>query len=65
MELQPRGHREMSDVEMQVRVSRCMDQGALTRWNDVPVTFKVFGIERHVFAQMNVQIDLVGTQPDC
>jgi hypothetical protein len=57
--------RQEAGVEMQVRVSRCMDQGALTRWNDVPVTYKVFGIERHIFAQMNVQIDLVGTQSDC
>jgi hypothetical protein len=34
-----------------------MEQGALTRWNVIPVTFKVFGIERHVLALMNVQID--------
>jgi hypothetical protein len=31
----------------------------------VPVTFTVYGIERHVFAPMNVQIDLVAPVPSC
>jgi hypothetical protein len=57
--------RQMSGVEMRVTITSCLEHGATIRWNTVPVTFKVYGIERHVFAPMNVQIDLVGTQTEC
>jgi hypothetical protein len=57
--------RQMAGVEMRVTVTSCMEDGATARWNTVPVTFKIYGIERHVFAPMNVQIDLIGKQPSC
>jgi len=60
--LQPR---QMMAVEMRVTITSCMDQGSLTRWNTVPVSFTMFGIHRDVLAPTNVQIDLVGTQPSC
>jgi hypothetical protein len=60
--LQPR---QMMAVEMRVTVTSCMDRGAVTRWNSIPVSFTMFGIHRHVLAPTNVQINLVGTQPHC
>jgi hypothetical protein len=57
--LQPR---QMAGVEMRVTVTmKCWS----VKWNTIPVTFTVYGIERHVFAPMNVQIDLVGSKTDC
>lgn len=60
--LQPR---QMMALEMRVTITSCMDRGSLTRWNSVPVSFTMFGIHRDVLAPTNVQIDLVGTQPNC
>jgi len=60
--LQPR---QMAGVEMRVTITSCMEDGATAKWNTIPVTFTLYGIERHVFAPMNVQIDLVGSKTDC
>jgi hypothetical protein len=60
--LQPR---QMAGVEMRVTISSCMEDGATVKWNTIPVTFTVYGIERHAFAPMNVQIDLVGSKTPC
>jgi hypothetical protein len=57
--------RQMAAVEMRVTVTSCLEQGALVQWNSIPVAFSVYGIHRHVIAPINVQIDLVGTQPSC
>jgi hypothetical protein len=57
--LQPR---QEAGVEMRVTLTKCWSD---VKWNRVPVTFTVYGIERHVFAPMNVQIDLVGSKTDC
>ncbi len=57
--LQPR---QEAGVEMRVTLTKCWSD---VKWNKVPVTFTVYGIERHVVAPMNVQIDLVGSKPDC
>lgn len=54
--------RQMAGVEMQVTVTDCDLSG---RWNEVLITFEMYGIERHVFAPTNVEIDLVGPQPGC
>ncbi len=35
------------------------------KWNAIPVTFTGYGIEPHVVAPMNVQIDLIGSKTDC
>lgn len=51
-----------SGVEMQITITDCDLRG---RWNEVPITFETYGIERHVLAPTNVQIDLVGPQPGC
>ena len=59
LELAPR---QMAGVEMQVTITDCDLSG---RWNEIPVTFELYGIERHVLAPTNVQIDLVGHQPGC
>jgi hypothetical protein len=59
LELAPR---QMAGVEMQVTITDCELHG---RWNEVPITFEMYGIERHVSAPTNVQIDLVGNQPNC
>ncbi len=57
--LQPR---QMAGVEMRVTVTtKCW----FPKWNAIPVTFTVYGIERDVVAPMNVQIDLVGSETDC
>ena len=53
--------RQMAGVEMQVTVTKCWS----SQWNQVPITFEMYGIERHVLAPTNVQVDLVGPQPDC
>ena len=60
--LQPR---QMAGVEMRVTITSFLEDGATVKWNTIPVTFTVYGIERHVFAPMNVQIDLVGSKTDC
>jgi hypothetical protein len=60
--LQPR---QMAGVEMRVTITSCMEDGATVKWNTIPVTFTVYGIERHVVSPMNVQIDLVGSKTDC
>jgi len=60
--LQPR---QMAGVEMRVTITSCMEDGATAKWNTIPVTFTLYGIERHVFAPMNVQIDLVGSKTPC
>ena len=57
--LQPR---QMAGVEMRVTLTKCWSD---VKWNRIPVTFTEYGIERHVVAPMNVQIDLVGTQTGC
>jgi hypothetical protein len=49
-------------VEMQITITDCDLYG---RWNEVPITFDMYGIERHVVAPTNVQIDMVGPQPGC
>jgi hypothetical protein len=54
--------RQMAGVEMQVTLASCVTG---VRWNQVPVTFEVLGIERHVFAPLNTQIDLVGPASNC
>jgi hypothetical protein len=54
--------RQMAGVEMQITVTDCDLHG---KWNGVPITFEMYGIERHVLAPTNVQIDLVGPQPGC
>jgi hypothetical protein len=54
--------RQMAGVEMQVTITDCQLYG---RWNAVPVTFEMYGIERHVLAPTNVQIDMIGPQPGC
>jgi hypothetical protein len=51
----------MAGVEMRVTVTKCWS----VKWNAIPVTFTVYGIERHVIAPMNVQIDLVASKTDC
>jgi len=48
--------RQMMGIEMEVTVASCMSG---VRWNQIPLTFEMYGIERHVFAPTNVQIDLV------
>jgi hypothetical protein len=55
--------RQMMGVEMQVTVTSCEVTSA--RWNGIPLTFELYGIERHVDAPSNVQFDLVGPQEDC
>ncbi len=50
---------------MGVTITSCMEDGATAKWNAIPVTFTVYGIERDVVAPMNVQIDLVGSETDC
>ena len=57
--------RQTMAVEMRVTVTSCLEQGYDARWNSVPVSFTMFGIHRHVVATTNVQIDLIGTQPNC
>jgi hypothetical protein len=57
--LQPR---QMAGVEMRVTLTKCWSS---VKWNAIPVTFTVYGIERHVIAPMNVQIDLVGSKTVC
>ena len=54
--------RQMAGVEMQVTITNCELYG---QWNEVPITFEMYGIERHVLAPTNVQIDMVGPQPGC
>jgi hypothetical protein len=48
--------RQMMGIEMEVTVASCVSG---VRWNQVPITFEMYGIERHVLAPTNVQIDLV------
>jgi hypothetical protein len=48
--------RQMMGIEMEVTVASCMSG---VRWNGIPLTFEMYGIERHVIAPTNVQIDLV------
>jgi hypothetical protein len=48
--------RQVMGIEMEVTVASCMSG---VRWNEIPLTFEMYGIERHVFAPTNVQIDLV------
>ena len=48
--------RQMMGIEMEVTVTSCMSG---VRWNQIPITFEMYGIERHVLAPTNVQIDLV------
>jgi hypothetical protein len=57
--------RQMVAVEERVTLTSCLERGATIKWNTIPVTFTVYGIERHVFVPMNVQIDLVGSKTDC
>jgi hypothetical protein len=37
----------MAGVEMQITITDCDLRG---RWNEVPITFEMYGIERHVLA---------------
>lgn len=48
--------RQMMGIEMEATVASCTSG---VRWNEIPLTFEMYGIERHVDAPMNVQIDLV------
>ena len=48
--------RQMMGIEMEVTVASCMSG---VRWSGIPLTFEMYGIERHVLAPTNVQIDLV------
>jgi hypothetical protein len=48
--------RQQMGIEMEVTVASCMSG---VRWNEIPISFEMYGIERHVFAPTNVQIDLV------
>ena len=57
--------RQQIGVEVRVTVTHCAGVGALTQWNQLPITFSVYGIERHVLAPTNVQINLLGTEPGC
>ncbi len=54
--------RQMAGVEMQITITDCDLHG---QWNEVPITFEMYGIERHVLAPTNVQISLVGPEPGC
>jgi hypothetical protein len=54
--------RQMAGVEMQVTITDCDLYGT---WNEVPIAFEIYGIDRHVLAPTTVQIDLVGPQPGC
>lgn len=53
--------RQQMGIEMEMTVSRCMS-GVSS--NAIPLTFEMYGIERHVVAPTNVQIELVRSQ-DC
>ena len=53
--------RQQMGIEMEVTLTRCMS-GVSS--NAIPVTFDMYGIERHVVAPANVQIELVRSQ-DC
>ena len=59
VELAPR---QMMGIEMEVRVASCTSG---VRWNEIPITFEMYGIERHISALTNVQIDLVQSQQAC
>jgi hypothetical protein len=54
--------RQMAGVEMQVTITDCDLYGT---WNGVPIEFEMYGIDRHVVAPTNVQIELIGPQPGC
>ena len=47
---------------MQITITDC---NLRRQWNEVPIAFEMYGIERHVLAPTHVQIDLVGPQPGC
>jgi hypothetical protein len=51
-------HQQMG-IEMEVTVASCMS-GVSS--NGIPITFKMYGIERYVLAPTNVQIELVRSQ---
>ena len=53
--------RQQIGIEMEVTVASCMS-GVSS--NGIAITFKMYGIERHVVAPTNVQIELVRSQ-DC
>lgn len=55
--------RQMLGIEMQVTVTSCEVTSA--QWNGIPLTFEMYGIERHVVAPTNVQIDLIRPHEDC
>jgi hypothetical protein len=57
--------RQMAAVEERVTLTSCLEKGATIKWNTVPVSFSMYGILRHIFATINVQIVLVGTQLNC
>jgi hypothetical protein len=51
--------RQQMGIEMEVTVTRCMSG---VSWNHLPITFEMYGIERHVDAPTDVQIDLVRSE---
>jgi hypothetical protein len=53
--------RQQMGIDMEVTVARCMSG---VSWNAIPITFDMYGIEKHVVAPANVQIELVRSQ-DC
>jgi hypothetical protein len=49
-------------IEMEARYrGRCLERGDALSWNSEPVTFSIFGLPRHEYVMVGVEVRFVGT----